>query len=76
MVWRTTKTHGKTIIIQHRYFDMSFEQNDHSNLTKMLKEYRSVTQTQYSDSLNDVLLYFRDKKLEKVLQESIETEKI
>lgn len=46
---------------------MSFEQNDHQNLTRMLKEYRSVTQVQYSDSLNDVLLYFRDKKLSKIL---------
>ena len=50
---------------------MSFEQNEHQNLTKMLKEYRSVTQNLYSESLNDVLSYFRNKKISKVLDDII-----
>lgn len=37
----------------------------------MLKEYRSVTQNLYSESLNDVLAYFRDKKISKILDDIV-----
>jgi hypothetical protein len=50
---------------------LAFETKKHSKIKEVLKNYRSVTQNQHPDSLKSILEYYRDNKLQKILDEQI-----
>ena len=48
----------------------------HSYVKDIFKSYRAITQGQYSESLQCVLDYYRDEKLEVILEEDIKKDEL
>lgn len=53
------------------FLDLAFKTEKHANIKEVLKHYRSITQSQHPDSLRHILEYYRDSKLEVILEDSI-----
>lgn len=54
--------------------DLAFETEKHASIKEVLKHYRSITQSQYPDSLKHILEYYRDTKLQSILDDNISTD--
>ena len=55
--------------LSKKFIDLAFETNMHSYIKEVLKSYRAITQNQHPESLKGVLEYYRDKKLEEILED-------
>lgn len=54
---------------QELFLDLAFQTEKHSKIKEVLKSYRGVTQNQHPDSLKTILEYYRDNKLQQILDE-------
>lgn len=60
--------------MQELFLDLAFQTEKHSKIKEVLKSYRAVTQNQHPDSLKTILEYYRDNKLQQILDEEIPKE--
>ena len=51
--------------------DLAFETEKHASIKEVLKHYRSITQNHHTDSLKHILEYFRDVKLQGIIDENL-----
>ena len=53
------------------FLDLAFETNKHSKIKDVFRSYTAITQNQHPDSLKSILEYYRDNKLQQILDEQI-----
>lgn len=58
-------------LTQELFLDLAFETEKHANIKEVLKHYRSITQNHHTDSLKHILEYFRDVKLQGIIDENL-----
>lgn len=58
------------------FLDLAFVTNKNSKIKDVLKSYRNITQNQHPDSLKSILEYYRDDKLQHILEEGIEEDSL